>query len=132
MKKSQLFLLLAAVSLLVYSCGSAGNPLFLQERIDQSTFFKQSCQEQNVTSSYVARADSLHRLSQSYLARDKTAEAFPLLDRAVILYRLALIEQELLTSDQELKENEIALREALIQLSDYEQIRDELKKERGN
>ncbi len=113
------------------SCSSSGIPLHLQERMSQTSVFGNSCREQNVQFPEVAKADSLADSAQSYKSAGKNEEAFRLFDRAVILYRLALANFDLEESRQELERGQAALREALLQLSIYEEIHDELKKQRG-
>ncbi|RMH73727.1 MAG: hypothetical protein D6675_01960 [Gemmatimonadetes bacterium] len=113
-------------------CGGINVPeqqLYLTLR-HQAEVLQQSCAEQGVITSDVAEADALLAQAHALIQTGKNQETRKLLDRAVLLYRLALLKRDFDESEYDLDQQRRALKTIEEQLSLYKEILKQVEAEK--
>jgi len=111
---------------MLVSC-AAGGKLLSATTANMAGALKDFCVSHGISTVETKRADSLYSLADQRIKRGQKGEAYDMLDRAVIYYRLALSKQELDLAERRLEDTREQARIQEEQLSEYREVVRELK-----
>ena len=116
-----------AVAALLFSCAPPKKPVLSENMVDDIAALRTKVRATAVTVPEIAQADSLYAIAVRFRAAGKQQMAYNYFDYSMLLYRLALVKQELIATAQKTRELEAALEETNSRLTIYEKALHELK-----
>jgi hypothetical protein len=114
---------------LLAGCGG-GRMLLLDQRLSEAPALRAECRAVGLESALLARAANLTKAANTLMKEGKTADALPLLDHAVAIYRLELLKHRhaaLLDQKADLRSQ---ISQANGRLETYSSVLNQLKSER--
>ena len=95
--------------------------------LSEATELKAQCARQNPGSETCTTADSLYSAGELLVRKGKNEAAYVLLDRAIVNYRIALMNAAIAKKEKEVAVQEKALSKTREDVSAYQQVLKELK-----
>ncbi|MBN1757231.1 MAG: hypothetical protein JW863_02870 [Chitinispirillaceae bacterium] len=126
MKRRNGLIVLTAALLLLASC-AAQFPFIAPAAMSEATELKVQCGQQNPDSEACRKADSLYSVADVLLKKGKNEPAYLLLDRAIVCYRIALMNGAIAKKEKEVAVQEKALAKTREDVNAYQQVLKELK-----
>ena len=120
-----IFSCLAAIILFI-SC-STQYPMLSTRSQTEAQGLKQACAGLNLSSPETTRADSLYTAGNALLGKKNYKPAYHLIDKAVVLYNVALLRHEYEKSNGEIAQLRESLEKAENELSSYRDILRKIK-----
>ncbi len=126
MKKVVLLFVLVLIVAGLPSCSSQ-YPMLYQKAAIGADEYKNGCKGKGLQSAIIAKADSLHTTSVELMHNGKEQEGYYLMELATIHYRLALSQNEITVSKEEVKKLEQSLVKAQDKLDTYKKVLNEIE-----
>ena len=121
-----LTLALSAVLIGIYSCASQYFALYKKAYV-QTLELKEYCQQRELRSKTIIKADSLYTVASKLKQAGKDKEGYYVMELAVIHYRLGLSYSELYRSKRKNKKLEMSLIKAQDKLDTYKKVLSEIE-----
>ncbi len=125
-QKGPVLLILSVVLLLLASC-AAQFTFIAPGALSEAAELKAQCARQKSGSATSVKADSLYHAAEQLIKKNKNEPAYLLLDRAIVLYRIDLMQGAIAKKEKEVALQEKALSKTREDVSAYQQVLKELK-----
>ncbi|MBN1578085.1 MAG: hypothetical protein JW913_16105 [Chitinispirillaceae bacterium] len=127
MKRQTGVVVVMSLLLLVLVSCAAQFPFIAPAALSEATDLKELCAQRKLTAAELKTADSLYNQGSVLAQKKKNEAAYPLLDRAIVYYRVALSKAAILRKEKEIAQQERALSKTREDVSAYNQVLKELK-----